>query len=161
MRVSLLLLCRRVLPHSQLRSPCDPEPLPLHKLHGDGQESSGRPHRKKREPQATEEEHPMRLSVKSGMCCSQETREWQTCQWASLRMEECTGREGEARPQSLPPVSFDPWFGVIQFVLPGRAPLCKSSHGGASKLTSMRRSLQPAATSKHRPGALLTTREEI
>ena len=61
----------------------------------------------------------------------------------------------------LPPVSFNPWFGVVQFVLPGRAPLCKSSHEGASKLTSKRRSLELAAASKYRPGAPRDNAEEI
>ena len=30
----------------------------------------------------------------------------------------------------LPPVSFHPWFGVVQFVLPGKGASCKSSHKG-------------------------------
>ena len=44
------------------------------------------------------------------------------------------------------PVSFDPWFGVVPVSC---APLCKFSHGGASKLTSKRCSLQLAAASKY------------
>ena len=118
----------------RLRRPLDPEPSHCTScgVTATGIEwgatlavASGR----KREPQATEEGQPKRLSVESGVCCSGETREWQTCRWASLRTEELSGREEEVRSHSptqetvvhfpgsseLPPVS----FGVVQFVLPG------------------------------------------
>ena len=118
--------------------------------------------RRKREPQATVEEHPKRLSVESGVCSSGETREWQTCNWATWRTEEGTGGEGEAghraplKKQSSTfwaapnchPCRFTPGSPSSSSCYMGMGSLWKSSHGDASKLTSKRRSLQLATASR-------------
>ena len=120
--------------------------------------------RRKREPEASQEENSEKLGVKTGMARRGHARKRQNSHWPTLGAK-CPRSEGEARPQcttdeatlqflsssTLPSVFLRTRLGIFQLILPGLYPLSKSAQGGASKPTSKRRSLLATAPSRWWP----------